>query len=121
MKVCNLQFDKMSGKKYFLKYLCTYFYHILLYVDIYAHQVIFNQGLGTYESVTALVNTSYTQCLNRFKGYIGHANTMVYKRRFSMCYMHFVCGTFEYEQEPGSVLAHRPMIGKFNNLKHFDC
>ncbi|XP_060601025.1 fibroleukin-like [Ruditapes philippinarum] len=96
--------------RYIFKVILFYLHYHLQYYNAYSQQVIFNHGIGENEFIVSSVKLSYNQCLTRFNSYTGHANTMVYKRRFSVCYMHFVCGTFEHVQEPGSVLAHRSMI-----------
>ena len=77
-------------------------------------QVLFNHRLMAEQCRTAMLGVSYTQCLSHFRSNNTNANGMVYKRRFSLCYTYIISGPPDYNKEPGSILAHGSIIGKFD-------
>jgi hypothetical protein len=111
--------SEMFEKRRVYSFLCFHVIYFFNYLNIDAQNVLLNHALDAHTRVTSVRNVtrvSYTQCLTHFKCNTQHANVMVYKRRFSLCSMYNVSEELVYRHEPGSVLAHTTLIGKFGTI-----
>jgi hypothetical protein len=108
----------MLGKVYACRVLWFYLLQsqYFMYFIIDAQEanliIVYNHGLETRSCFTSITDVSYTQCLGYFRNNTTYINAVVYRRRFHLCDMYSVAGKFAYKQEPGSMLAHRPVVGK---------
>jgi hypothetical protein len=100
--------------------ICFYLLHYFMYFIIDAQEenlmIVYNHGLETRSCFTSITDVSYTQCLSYFRSNNTYINAVVYRRRFHLCDMYSVSGKFAYKKEPGSMLAHRPIIGKLSKV-----
>ncbi|XP_060594628.1 microfibril-associated glycoprotein 4-like [Ruditapes philippinarum] len=112
----------MLNRMHARRIICYYMFHLFtnLLIDAQDEKIIYNHGLETKSCLSSISDLSYTECLNHFRNNKTHINVMVYRRRFRLCDTYFVTGTISYKQEPGSMLAYRPVTEQKDCLALFE-